>query len=305
MAALPGMKVIVGFDRTEQAFDALALGAGLRQALDAELLVAVANEAAPLEIVDAPTYHDAVREYFDGVREAATERLGGLSYEWREMHDTAAHGLQELAERERADLIVVGSTHRGPVGRVLPGSVGESLLLGAPCAVSIAPRGHAGNEQRFARIASAIDGSAEAGHALRFAAGLASQAKAKLTLLTVARRLESSPIAAYWPSTLGDYQSTEDDDHQEVLDAALATFEWLGVEGRLLHGQPAESLAEASSDFDLLCMGSRGYGPVRRTLLGGTSSRVVRNARCPVIVVPRGAEEDRTSYARIEKEVKA
>ncbi len=44
----------------------------------------------------------------------------------------APRALHEVAEDEGADVIVLGSTHRGGLGRVLPGSVGERLLHGAP-----------------------------------------------------------------------------------------------------------------------------------------------------------------------------
>jgi nucleotide-binding universal stress UspA family protein len=39
---------------------------------------------------------------------------------------------------------------------------------------------------------------------------------------------------------------------------------------------------------DLLVCGSRGYGPVRRVLLGTVSSALLRQASVPVLVVPRG-----------------
>ena len=38
--------------------------------------------------------------------------------------------------------------------------------------------------------------------------------------------------------------------------------------------------------------GSRGYGPVRRLMLGSTSTRLVREAPCPVLVLTRGAEAE-------------
>jgi hypothetical protein len=48
--------------------------------------------------------------------------------------------------------------------------------------------------------------------------------------------------------------------------------------------------------------GSRGYGPARRLLLGSVSGHVVREARCPVLVVPRPAvgegEPDAAEFAR-------
>jgi nucleotide-binding universal stress UspA family protein len=36
-------------------------------------------------------------------------------------------------------------------------------------------------------------------------------------------------------------------------------------------------------------MGSRGYGPIRRVLLGGVSSRLMRHLDVPAVVVPRPA----------------
>ena len=47
-----------------------------------------------------------------------------------------ARGLHELALEQGktgAPVLVVGSTHRGPIGRVVLGSVGELLCSGAPC----------------------------------------------------------------------------------------------------------------------------------------------------------------------------
>ena len=41
-------------------------------------------------------------------------------------------------------------------------------------------------------------------------------------------------------------------------------------------------------DVDVLVCGSRGYGPIRRVLLGGVAARLIRRAAAPVVVVPRG-----------------
>lgn len=57
-----------------------------------------------------------------------------------------------------------------------------------------------------------------------------------------------------------------------------------------LEGDPAEQLAKHSATLDLLVMGSRGYGPLHAVLAGGVSGQVIREAQCPVIVVPRGVE---------------
>jgi nucleotide-binding universal stress UspA family protein len=59
--------------------------------------------------------------------------------------------------------------------------------------------------------------------------------------------------------------------------------------GTILDGPPARRLAVRSKGLDLLVVGSRRYGVTRAALARGVSGRVMRDARCPVIAVPRGA----------------
>jgi nucleotide-binding universal stress UspA family protein len=58
-------------------------------------------------------------------------------------------------------------------------------------------------------------------------------------------------------------------------------------------GDPAEVLVNRSRDLDLLVVGSRGYGPLRHALVGNVSWDVMRKAACPVLVVPRSADQPR------------
>jgi nucleotide-binding universal stress UspA family protein len=56
----------------------------------------------------------------------------------------------------------------------------------------------------------------------------------------------------------------------------------------LLFGEVVDELSMvADRGVDLLVCGSRGYGPVRRVLLGTVSSALVRQAPVPTLVVPR------------------
>jgi nucleotide-binding universal stress UspA family protein len=55
----------------------------------------------------------------------------------------------------------------------------------------------------------------------------------------------------------------------------------------VLQGAPTDALVARSDALDLLVLGSRGRGPMRRLLLGSTSEHVVRDAGCAVLVVPR------------------
>ncbi len=169
-------KVIVGFDASEQSDDALAsarrsprstaLSSTSRVVLPRTRIpfeeaiaggqVSDPAGGAPLRVRRAPVWRES-----SSSRASLDGELGGRS---------AARALYEYAADQDADLIVVGSSHRGKLGRILPGSVGESLLRGAPCAVAVAPRGFARREHAgFGLIGIAYDGSEEADLALKVA----------------------------------------------------------------------------------------------------------------------------------------
>jgi nucleotide-binding universal stress UspA family protein len=79
-------------------------------------------------------------------------------------------------------------------------------------------------------------------------------------------------------------------DYQEALDRVLAGLpDGVQATGELRYGEVVDELSMvAERGVDLLVCGSRGYGPVRRVLLGTVSSALVRQASVPVLVVPRG-----------------
>ena len=54
-----------------------------------------------------------------------------------------------------------------------------------------------------------------------------------------------------------------------------------------MYGLAGEELAAFGEHVDLLVVGSRGYGPVRRLVLGSTSEYLERHARCSLLVLPR------------------
>jgi nucleotide-binding universal stress UspA family protein len=63
------------------------------------------------------------------------------------------------------------------------------------------------------------------------------------------------------------------------------------LESSAIVGRPAEEIVAAAREpgVDLVVMGARGLGPVRRLALGSVSDRVLRRADCPVLIVKRPA----------------
>jgi nucleotide-binding universal stress UspA family protein len=281
-------KVIAGFDGSDEARDGLHLAGSLADATGAELLVATAfGPVLAGPGLNLPAIED---RYFAGVFERARAELGGAEFESRELRDVSApRGLDHLAEAEGADLIVVGSSHRGAFGRVLFGSVGERLLYGAPCAVAVAPRGYAGcTHLGRGVIGVAYDGSAESRLALEGAAELARLLGGEIRLITAMTDVSFLELSG--DGALDEYLDAMRDHYRELQDEAL---ELVGPDvsatGVLVDAPTGRALVASAIDLDLLVMGSRGYGPIRRTLLGGVSAEVMRGAPCPVLVLPRSA----------------
>ena len=221
----------------------------------------------------------------------------GVVVEYRTVRGTSApSALHEVAERERAALIVVGSTNRGTLGRVLPGSTAERLMHGAPCPIAVVPQGWS-RGAGVRTIGVAYVDTDEGHSALRAAHGLARRAGATLRVLTIARigAGAHAETASPGPGRPGKPYDAVEGEHRAKTEAAAreAVIRLAGdvpVEVDAFLEDPAEVLIRVSEHLDLLVCGSRGYGPLRAVLLGGVTRRVSAAARCPVLVLPRGVE---------------
>lgn len=279
------MKIVVGVDERGESTDAVAWASSLARALGADIEAAAVLDYSPLSIDFHPD-EASLSQHFDRVFAAASEAADGFELgQHRLTGSSPARALTELAEELDASLIVVGSTHRGLLGRVMPGTTADNLLTGAGCPVVVAPRDKsAGATAPIEEIGVGYDGGSEAELALELAAVWAKHLKAKLRLIGVVS--DPGPLIAEVVSPVA-YADGLRIGLTKALDAAAATIDGLEVETELATGPPDEVLADATVGLDLLVLGSRGYGPVDRALLGSVSSKVIRNAACPVVVVPR------------------
>jgi nucleotide-binding universal stress UspA family protein len=194
-------------------------------------------------------------------------------------------GLHEQAQDQGADLLVVGSTVRGPIGRAMLGDDTRASLNGAPCAIAIAAAGYGQAPVPIAKIGVAYNESPESKMALALARELAGPTGAVVRVLEVV----SIPTYAYTGAMVPPISENID----EMLATANERLSALkDVHARAVYGLTGEELAEFGDEVDLLVAGSRGYGPVRRLVLGSTSGYLERHARCSLLVLPRGATVD-------------
>jgi nucleotide-binding universal stress UspA family protein len=230
-----------------------------------------------------------------------------LSIEGRHVKSSSpASGLAKLAEDEGADLIVVGSTHRGPIGRILPGGTAERLLGTGPCAVAVAPRGTADerggpagwrplseseDDDGLRVIGVGYDGSSQSEEALERATSLALGNGSAMRVFAVGGAALGSGIPGS-ASAAGAHGAP--DLRDRLLDAVADLPPEARAEAVYLRGFPAAELTAVSEGgIDLLVLGSRGGGPLRQALLGSVSSKVMHGAGCPVLISPSGAADRR------------
>ena len=273
--------VLVGVDGSPHGRDAVALAHRLTDPSSRVALVHVhPGELRPSHAV-VPGMLKEEREAAEQLlkREAASAKLPADLVSV--VAGSPGRGLHELAEEREADLIVVGSSSHGPLGRVLLGDDSRAALNGAPCAVAIAAAGYAERDHPFANLGVAYDGSPESEVALATARDLAQVSHARV------HALEVVPIVTWGYGPMaplllnGSFQAM-------VTEADARMKELPGVEGRAVDGLAGEELAAFGDELDLLIAGSRGYGPVRRLVLGSTSRYLQRHARCSLLVLPRG-----------------
>jgi len=199
-----------------------------------------------------------------------------------------AQALCEVAERERASAIVVGSRH--PSRRRM-GDADHALqvLRSASAPVFVVPEDRPA-PAALQRIVAGFDGSSSAREAIAVAARLAQAAGAHLTVLSAL----PPEVEAWWLASPASLDAEILEHHRAAREAELrqAAGEVLrehpGVDASLVveHGHPVPRLLAAGEEADLLVVGSRRWGAIGRLVLGTVSEAVVRESPCPTLVVP-------------------
>ncbi len=253
----------------EHAPDALTLGVNIARPLGAPLVLAnVARKHSRHHTHEREMLLDQLvrlRERAPSDLEVSVDVMVSLSQ---------LRGLHDLAVAHDAQILVIGPEHRTAIGRALHGDVAAGAVFTAPCAVAVATRRQLTATARL--IGIAWSGAPESDEALEWATVLAERTPATMQIIRVLdpRHPEGTPLQP------GIRERAE-----ALCDTARLRVD---AETRLEWGDAAPVLVEISRGLDLLVLGSRAHGPVRRTLLGGVSTDVLHGAHCPVVVLPRG-----------------
>lgn len=209
-----------------------------------------------------------------------------------------ADGILRVAERDKADLIVIGARGLRGLDAFLMGSVSQRVVRYAKSAVLVA-RGKKEDIPESFKILAAVDGSQASRRALSLVQKLANPRTLKLTLVHVAELPTFLATGLYGgaadPVTLKAYQdelAARKRDGQRLLNSwrKRLTPAFGPVEARLEEGYAAGNIIDTakSGSFDLVVMGTRGLTGIKRFLLGSVAQNVCSHAPCSVLVVPDG-----------------
>jgi nucleotide-binding universal stress UspA family protein len=203
-------------------------------------------------------------------------------------------GLLDVAADVDASAVVLGSSSKGPLGRISFGSVTDRLVHSAPLPVLLAPRGYrSAPTSQIRRVSIGLGGSGGVAHVAAVGAQLAEAAGASMRGVSFAVRppkrlygsLEESAddlVVEQWVERTRTALRAEVGDGDPVLAERLARTLVIG-EG-VSWGKAIASVEW--HDGDLLVIGPSSSAPAARLFLGSRASKIVRSAPVPVLMVP-------------------
>ncbi len=247
-------------------------------------------------IPPSPITFPALRELqlslFAEGRRACDEAADLLRARWPAIDISVVDGdpreqILRAAETWQPDLAVLGRRGLGGLERLLLGSVSLTAARHLPCSVLI-PHGP---PRAIRRVVVGVDGSQPSRRAVDFVATLALEPGMELDVVAVAESLlvpASLSFAAREAlrSLTAEVNEQEQARLRDGLGRATAALgERARVNTHTPLGDPARQLLERATAADLLVVGSRGLGAIRRLLLGTVSEKVLQHAPCPVLIV--------------------
>jgi nucleotide-binding universal stress UspA family protein len=129
------------------------------------------------------------------------------------------------------------------------------------------------------RILLCYDGSAEAKHALERVGEIASVVPSQVAVVSVTQPIYEQPLYT------GFADPGEEQSHRRLLQEAAEELRGCGVDATTDEqvGQPAVAILAAARDgADLVVVGSRQRGLIKRLLFGSVSAELVVEAPCDV-----------------------
>ena len=199
----------------------------------------------------------------------------------------------EAVDQHDADLVVVGSSSSGLLGRVALGSVTERLVHTAGVPVAIAPRGYPSSPVPIQRLTAAYGGAADAVGLIKTSAELARQWSVRMRIASftvrptttfggsIERSAENLVIQQWTRKTMDAVLKQLNEARANVAIPDVDVVIGAGMSW----GEAIDNIAWESGD--MLLLGSGAAGAMAQVFLGTAASKILRHAPVPVMILPR------------------
>jgi nucleotide-binding universal stress UspA family protein len=197
-----------------------------------------------------------------------------------------------VAASSRANSVLVMGTHGwSGLDRLLLGSVAECVARATHCPLLVVPPHTSSLETTPAlkQVLCAVDFQSSSLASLRYALSLAQEAKARVEVVTVLEYLRADDVGALIETMVPEHEDVRHarlrDLRERIPDDARL---WAEIRENVLAGPPANALLRRSEaiEADLIVMGTGDRPHLHALWLGSTTGRLLREARCPVLIVP-------------------
>ncbi|GAA2565041.1 universal stress protein [Mycolicibacterium diernhoferi] len=290
------MTILVGFSASGQGPAPLHLAAQLARCTGARIVAAAIVER-PWPARPDPAENDYLQFLSDqtnGVlNRLAAEYLGELDV-WRVVHQARSipEGLTELAAEVHADLVVVGSSSAGLLGRIALGSVTDRLVHTAALPVAIAPRGYPAQAGQIRRLTVAYGGQADAVGLIATSAQLAQRWGTRLRIASFTVRPMTMYSGAIEPAAEDLVIKQWADRTKAGIAAQLQKIRSVAAEVVVGSGPTWRDAVDGIEwgPGDILVLGSGAAGPAAQVFLGSAAARILRHAPVPTMIVPRSRD---------------
>lgn len=291
-------KIILAYDGSDHAATAVEL---LRR-----LNISTGSEIKVLAVL--PTQHIGGHEILQNKLEVARSSLeaSGATVAMELKAGNPAGVINEIAEREKSDLIVIGAKGLRATLGILLGGVAQQVVEYSSCPVLVVRAAH----PDVKRALFVTDGSASSQHAISFIISgeegkkrfpLSPDIEIHLTHV-LPPPINAEMVARSWtvgPETLfpvtpqsidtAEIEMREENEGRALLarteaQVAAGGYKTISV---LLRGDAATEIIEYAKEqaIDLIVAGSRGLNPISSWLLGSVSRKLVHYASCSVLIV--------------------
>lgn len=284
------MRMVIGVDWSEEAFDAVKVATGLYRPKDVALVHAVDlgwfRNPIVAEAGNIQGYDDYKRAMEEWGRQLMTRTAAIVPKDISSLTQISelakpAKLVLDTADKRSADLIAIGARGHGRVAEWLLGSVSHRIVLHAPCTTLIVKR----PSKAASAILVAIEAPEDAGRITGWLRRFPFRDQVAVTVLHVIQPIPEVDDLSMLPT--GAWQAMAREQAEQLVNQAAHSLagSYPSITTRVLTGNPAEQVAQSAEAFDLLVVGSHARSGLDRFLLGSVSQALLHKAPCSVLVV--------------------